>query len=480
MQLPGRPPEKLDLYIREVDPSSNSSVSLYVDPAGSEIGTGLENDPVPTIQAAVELANKMLPLGFSTTINIPDGTHSLSSIPSSDLSRPAVVYISDIYAGDRSYQSGSNLFGSLVIKGASKTGTIIQTSADYTYGIYCTQVPNVAISTLTIQSDGTNAASSLITAHRGCYVQTYDVVVDGRSTATQCVVAESGGICEITGASEIKDAESGLIAFDESLIVASNTTTVSGCSSSQIGGRGTITLNNTVDVQDVVAIDGLTLVARGTDASNRVTIQSNITANNCDIYSTFADWSGTLTAQMCEVDMNESAWSDAWIIRGGSINLRGSSTSYISPAVASTAVNPLQLLADAQFYSNSTADIAGSGSTTSAIRNVGTQAITADTTTIQYQAASGSDSLTEITADGAYTGCLLPATSNDLSLPPNVGDRLTLIYRGANSVALVDGSTADIASGGVTLGLGAGNYSGITFVWASDRLWRESSRSGAN
>ena len=131
--------------------------------------------------------------GHQITIEVADGTYDTSSIPAADMPRPAIVYVTDTYAGERSYNS-SGLVGSIVIRGASQAGTIIETGADYTYGVYCSQVPNVAIENLTIRGDGVNTASGLLVAHRGCYVQANDITVDGQNDCNNGVIAEAGGV----------------------------------------------------------------------------------------------------------------------------------------------------------------------------------------------------------------------------------------------------------------------------------------------
>lgn len=436
--------------------------------------------PFLTINRAIQQLEPLLARGYQQTIQLADGTYTASDIAAGDMPRPALVYITNKYAAERSYSSGGDLYGSLVIKGTSTAGTIIECGANFTYGVYVSQVPNVALQDLTIRGDGVNAANSLVTAHRGSYVQLLDVTVDGQGMAAQAIVAEAGGVCEVTGGSTITDCTTNVVAFDESLVVLSNTTAVSVPGTSNFGGRGTITLNNTVDVQGASLIDGLTLVCNGTDTSNRVTMQGAITADNAFIKGTFTDWSGAIDATLCNVHFNVCNWSEQITMRGGAINLEGACNTYISPGVASNVANPLALLGDAQYYTSSSLDYTASGSNTSPTRNTLVQAVSANSTAINFQATAGGHCVTELTANGSYTGCTLAASSSDFSQPPNVGDKWTIIFSGSNDVALVDSSTADIASGGITLGLGASEYNAITFVWRSDRLWHEIGRSAAN
>ena len=463
--------------------STQGDSTYYVDPAGNDANLGTQASPFRTLNRALQQIPQLVRFGDTVTIQLVDGTHSQSDLAVADMTRPAVGYITKSIAQDRSVSiTGNDLNGSIVIRGTTQAGTIIQTSANITYGIYAAQSVNVVLENLTIQSDGTNPADALVTANRNSYVHMSDVTLDGDNQADQCLVAEAGGIIEIKGASTLADATNNIVAFEESMVVISGTTVVGAAGTSALAGRGTIKMAGTSSVTGDIEAEGTEILTRGTDTSNRIVFSGAVTLFNGDLQSVFTNFTGaTLDLSNTDVQLNVCSWSGQIIMRGGAIRLRSTTTSYVSPATASTVANPLALLGDAQLYMDSNADIAGSGSVNNAIRGVNTQAVAANATNINYQAQSGRIMQTEITANGVYTACPIAPASSDFSQPPNEGDRLTLLYTsGSNSVQVVDSSTAEIVSGAIVLGAGSGEYTSIELAYRSDRIWQEVGRSLVN
>lgn len=459
--------------------SSNGSQTFYVSPTGNDANVGTQASPFRTLNRALQQLPQIISFGDELVIQLTDGTHTESDIAAADMSRPALGYVTELYPGDRSRAvSGSDITGSLTIRGTSQAGTILQLSSDITYGIYVVQTANVAVENLTIQSDGTNAANALVTSNRNSYIQMSDVTLDGDNQAQQCLVAEAGGVIELIGASSCVDAVTNAIAFEESLIVVANTSVIGAASSSAIGGRGTIKVVNTASITGNISTEGTELITAGTDNDNRVTVTGTITGFNMDIFSLWTDFSGSLLdLSNTDTQFNVCDWSGQIIIRSGAIRLRGASNSYISPASASTVAQPLVLLGGADSYIESTGDINGSGSVNNVTRGVLVQSITADTSVINFQGQTGRFMQTDLSADGAYTGCTIATQSSDFSQPANEGDRLTLTYDGGNSIEIVNSTTAEIVGGSLTLGQGTGQYQAIELVYRADRLWHEVGRS---
>jgi hypothetical protein len=71
-----------------------------------------------------------------------------------------------------------------------------------------------------------------------------------------------------------------------------------------------------------------------------------------------------------------------------------------------------------------------------------------------------------------------PASSVTIGTTGTDVGTVLLITGDGDEVELVDGSTADLAGGSITLGSGAGRYTGITLIYAGNGKWMEVGRSG--
>lgn len=471
---------KVTYDMLEAAPTTLDAETWYVNAS-----TGSDNNDgktaltaFQTIQHAIDqlppvICNKQI-------IQLADGTYNVNNRDPADNPRNAVVFINEKWISGRTDQTsgGADTTGYLVIKGTSVAGTIIETTATLTAGVYASECNNVGLSNLTIKANHANTVSLLVSHRTGTYVQASSIVLDGNGgQADYGCYTEAGSVLEITGPSEIKGCAVGAQTFNISTIVVADTMNIDATNTvgvSCVTGEFLAANETTIASPITVAENGF-FMARGTDATDRVIISGAITARQGAIDCTFANITGAVDAVGTTINLNDVDWSNSIIALGGDVHVRGSSNSFIAPATQNTTANPLTVTDNGSVYVELGSSIVGSDSKNG---NVGylSQNVSANGTTVTLYGPSY-DTHFFSGAGALRTGTILPVVNND-GVAFMEGQ---LLYLCGNTwgVQFVDSTTAQFAGGSCTVGNSAGQYFGVTMVFY-DGKWREVSRSLVN
>jgi hypothetical protein len=457
--------------------STASARTYYVNAsAGNDANTGLSSGAAfKTLQRAW---NQLPPLVLHRiTINYANGNYEETELATGDMERPAILWLTGKMIRARSDQGGggSTTTGYVLFVPAS-SAAVIRTIGDYKYGVYASQVNNVAFSGLNVTANVAASQAMVVTHRPGTYLHISNLIINGNSQASQGFVAEASAVAEINGASSISGCSTDLLLFDESWVQLSNETEIGSFS---INGRGSLLCNGTVTVTGASAIQNGQLNTRGNDASNHCVFSGTITCINGEINATYATFSAAagITGKNANVYLNACAYSGQIYMEGGNLRLEGGTQSWISPAVASAVADPVAIYSDCSFSKSANSEIVGSTGRTNATRGVIAVSVANNSDVIPVYLGGGAYALNRVSGSGgAKTNCTLAAVDSVYGDTPAEGQVLRLINYTANSVQIVNGSTANIVSNAIVLGANSTNYRGIELVWESS-LWREVSRS---
>lgn len=471
---------KVTYDMLEAAPTTLDAETWYVNAStGSDSNDGKTAlTAFQTIQHAIDqlppvICNKQI-------IQLANGTYNINNRAPADNPRNAVVFINEKWISGRTDQTGggADTTGYLVIKGASVAGTIIETTATLTAGVYASECNNVGFSNLTIKANHANTVSLLVSHRTGTYVQASSIVLDGNGgQADYGCYTEAGSVLEITGPSEIKGCAVGaqvlnistLVVADTMNIDATNTVGVS-CSTGEF-----LAANQTVIASPITIAENGFFMTRGTDATDRVTLSGAINARQGALDCTFTDITGAVDAVGTNINLNDVDWSNSIIALGGDVHVRGSSNSFISPATQNTTTSPLSVVDGGSVYVEAGSSIVGSDGKKG---NVGylAQSVTSNGTTVALYGPSYDTHF--FTGSGALrTGTILPLVNSD-GVAFMEGQMIQLCGN-TWGVQFVDSTTAQFAGGSATIGNSAGQYFGVTMVFY-DGKWRELSRSLVN
>jgi len=433
-------------------------VTAYVATTGSDTDNhGLSADyPFATEGMARKFLPPKLDTGVTYLVRVADGVYEDSAVAASEMDRPALLYLSGL-SSDRSAVVSGNLRKGYIVQGDSKAGTIFRVGANsFTYGAYATQASNLGLQDLTI--DTSAACAALATAHRASYLQTLNVDITGGANAAQCVVAESGGFAEITGDGDLTGSVNTVLAFDESAVVLSNTGSASGGSSSVLGGRGTISVNNAYSLSGTINAEGTRLVFRGSTAVSRVVCGLAGTIRNARIDATYADITGLLTCYGCDVDLNAVSHTERFIMKGGSINRRSGSTT----GTPSAHDNPIALHYGAVSTDDGSCTYQGASGAAAPTRNPFTLNVTGNDQTL---------GIVDYTDHFKITGVSANRTGFQISSAGIAEGRVIYVDGDSWNVSFATGGAHMDISTAFGLGNSASFYSGATFQMRAGK-WR--------
>lgn len=471
---------KVTYDMLEAAPTTLDAETWYVNAS-----TGSDNNDgktaltaFQTIQHAIDqlppvICNKQI-------IQLANGTYNVNNRAPADNPRNAVVFINEKWISGRTDQTGGGVdtTGYLVIKGGSVAGTIIETTATLTAGVYASECNNVGLSNLTIKANHANTVSLLVSHRTGTYVQASSIVLDGNGgQADYGCYTEAGSVLEITGPSEIKGCAVGaqvlnistLVVADTMNIDATNTVGVS-CSTGEF-----LAANQTVIASPITIAENGFFMTRGTDATDRVTLSGAINARQGGLDCTFTNITGAVDAVATTINLNDADWSNSILAKGGNVHVRGGSNSFVSPATQNTTTSPLSVVDGGSVFVESGSSILGSDGKKG---NVGyiPQNVSANGTTVTLYGPVYNTHF--FTGAGALrTGTILPVVNN--SGIAFMEGQLMQLCGNTWGVQFIDSTTAQFAGGSVTVGNSVGQYFGVTVVFY-DGKWRELSRSLVN
>lgn len=447
---------------------------IYVDSTlGDDSYVGTASAPKKTIQGAWD----SLPMIVTsdTVILLADGYYFENTRV--DNPRKAVLFATGKFIAGRSDESGSQIVGKVVIRGTSRTGTVIQTTPTLYAGVYVSQ-GNVGLDTLTIDMTDSSGANALTSHRNDSYVHANNISIVGNGDDNG-VYAESGGHMEVVGSSTISGMNVGVQAQGVSYITLANTTTVS---SSTIG----ISVSQSSEVQVAnqasisgtlysVAIQDGTLFCYGNPGVGAYSnISGPVYCTNGTIDSTYCKWYGNAVVSASKVHLNASAFQNQWSLFASQLAIKSGTTSFIPPATTSSAIHPL-VLVDTSYSRDNTSTIWGITNLVESLNPI-TNTV-ASNSFIDWVNTSKITTISGRTASA--TNCALASVSISLGgiIPPE-GTEWTL-YGNSFPVEILSSTTADLASGGRCI-LGDGtissNSTSLSVIYLGGK-WVEKSRS---
>jgi hypothetical protein len=454
--------------------STVSDQTYYVNAStGNDANSGLSSGAAfKTLQRAW---NQIPPLVMHRiTINYANGNYEETEHAAAALPRPAILWLTGKVVRARTDQGGggSSTNGYVLFVPASASA-VIRTIGDYKYGVYASQVNNVGFSGLNVTSNVADTVALLVAHRTGTYLQASNVILDGNAGQSNIgAYAEAGGVLEITGTGSLTDSANDVITFDESIVSIAGVTEVATFSCN--GGTLYFASNTTITGAGVVQGGHLKLEAI---SGFFVNAEGSITAVNALVTATYAKISGAITAKNSDVYLNACQYSNQISMHGGTLRFDGGTDSWISPASASTVADPVVLQGDCSFTKDVDSEINGSGGRTNATRNPVAVSVSNNGDVIPTYLGAGGYALMKLAGGGgSKTNCTLANVDSSYGDTPVEGQVLRLISYSANSVQIVNGSTANIVGNSIVLGSNSTNYRGIELVWENG-LWREVSRS---
>mgnify|MGYP001182229735 CR=1 FL=1 len=446
---------------------SDGDVQIYVSPAGNDAtGDGSSGAPFATPQRAYDSLPWLIKDKY--VINIANGTYATSSRSAGSMDRPALIYCDGKKPGRRTDAPGGVMTGSIVFRGESKAGVILQpgSASGYTRGIYVTgHVGSVGFQNLTI--DAQTGAEAGIVAHRGSYIHASDIDIDGNGLMTFGLLAEAGG--KLEGLSlDVHHCAIGANAYLDSSIQLSLSSTIHDCSSQGINipMGGTVGLTTGSSCASNILVNGGRLETTGI-VSSRVAISGAVQMRGGTWQNAFTDVTGAITTYPGATVIGGLHWSKQWTDYGGDLYLPAGK-SYVSPATESDVANPLVFLGGTKrLYVDSTFELVATGAAVVS-ENIGTSVVT-----IPGNNQAISDSVIRnivntvlLNASAARTGITLPGSIggrfSGTPVPP--GTILYIINTSANGITLAPGATSDIPLGTIQIGTASTMYPGVVAV----------------
>ncbi|MDH2239062.1 hypothetical protein N5K27_22395 [Pigmentiphaga sp. GD03639] len=456
---------------------THGPATVYVDPVnGSDTDNhGLSRSyPFKTLQRAFD----SLPLNINhqQTIVQMGGVCNTSSRAAASMPRPAILYTQGKNISPRTDSSGGNVRGMVVFKGESSA--ILETNpvAGYPYGIYGA-TREIGVQDLEIRPAASGITQALVTANRNAYFFLQGVNVNSAAGAAAAlgVVCESGGFAEI-----INSTLAGATGYD--LVVYAG----SGASVARPGGVGTLgkaLVSGDCDIAVGGRLTGNSLVGAGGrlsltgKTSARVLVSGDINVDPGGVISgVYADITGNIVGRGTDMRLSSCGWSKTITALGGTLRL-DASKSYVAPATMSEVASPLVVRDGAEVVPDPSTEIRNNANVLVS-QDYGRQVVApnANGYVIPITLEEKVTTMTLNAAGANRTGCTLGAVQG-IFPGSRAPDGAVLIVGcaagGSFSTQIIEGSTAIIPGGGITIGVSSTNYSGATFQYASDvDRWR--------
>lgn len=296
-------------------------------------GNGTEEAPYKTWD---RVKQDLAALGFGRATVVGGGTVTTASRDASTMIRPALLYIDQLKMGQRTDAPGGELTGGLTIKSNPLNPLILQPNATYPRGFYVTgHVGSVGFQDILI--DCQTGAESGGVAHRGAYVHTNNVEVDGNGIATFGLITEAGGYMENLNANVHHVAIGGL-AYPGTTNQFSLATEINNCSTYALQGAGgyiSVTDGATI-AGGIFGGNGGTIVINGATT----TIAGDIVIRPTCGYvgGSYAHTSGTFT-NYGDVELASVGYNGRFVQFAGTHRFDGVN-SYVAPATASAVAEP--------------------------------------------------------------------------------------------------------------------------------------------
>jgi len=394
------------------------------------------------------------------------GTCNQTSRSAASMPRPAIFYPQGKYIAKRTAQSGTDLTGMVVIRGAGVGVSIIETdpAGGYPYGVYVSGT-EIALQDLSIKPKSGASSSSLLVSHRGAYVHGRNLDVGGVGAGIG-LVCEAGGWAEIIS-SKISGSTADVVVY-----------ATSACSLAGAGSDiGNVTCTGFIQFAQSCTANGAIRIASGGDMQTtssevlyKTIFNGDLTLQNANLTASFSDFNENIVARGSNVQLAVSGWQKAMTALGGSVRLQAAK-SYVSPNTQSSVAIPLTLR-DANLVKDAATEIRSSTGLLVS-EDYGNQLVQVNANGFVIPINQDGQVITQYVNGGAaYTGCTIGDIAGMLlGTPAGDGTVLHMIGRGGN-VEIVNGTTAVIPTGAVTIGSQSGARSGATWVYASlEKKW---------
>lgn len=457
---------------------SDGDVQLYVSTTGNDTtGDGSIGNPFATPQRAWDSLPAFVTDKY--VINIANGTYSTSSRPPSSMQRPALIHCDQKKMGLRSDAPGGVLTASVVFRGESKTGVILQpgSAGGYTTGVYLTAATGiVGFQNFTV--DCQPGSVSGMTCHRpGTYMHVLDVDIDGNTTNTTFgMLSESKAMIEAVNVT-IHDCPVGVQMISQSVWQSGLASDITNCTTgmtvtdSSWGGLSAASQCSS----PVLCQGGGTFDTTG-QSGFRTKVNANITVRDGNWEGAFIDVTGTIaTYPGARVNLGAMGWSGTWNDYGGSLYIPGGK-SFIAPATQSLVATPLIFWGnDRNLFVDATFELRNSsGNLVAESFGIAQATIAADGATIPIT-LQGKRTVINVYAAAPRIGVLLPQYQSGrlANTPFPDGAQVVMIaFAGTASVQISEGSTSVLNGDSVTLNAGGSGVNNILFTYSGSRgVW---------
>ena len=265
------------------------------------------------------------------------GTVTDASRDPATMERPALFYVDQLKIGRRTDMDGSELVGGLVVKQEPDyPPLVLQPNSTYPRGFYVTGDPG-SVGFQGFLIDCQTGTESGGVAHRGSYVQTKSIEVDGNGIATFGLVTEAKGFMENSDPN-IHHVGTGVLFYPSTKMDLSLGTVINNTTTHAVHGAG-----GYISINDGATIDGDIFV----DAGSFVSVRGSTTTVSGDIEvratgqfsgSSFAH-SGSQILNYGVVDLSAVSYDSYFLQRSGFHRFTGVK-SFISPATQSSLRTP--------------------------------------------------------------------------------------------------------------------------------------------
>ena len=414
------------------------------------------------------------------TLQLSDGVHNTSSVPSSSQPRAAMLWGRGKVSTFRSALSGDDLTGAIVIKGNAADPSLAKviTGPEWKYGIYINKC-NVALQDFSIESDGINQAEALLVAHRtDTFIHVLNCIVDGVAVGKAKIGAtcESGGQIEYIDG-KIKNTATGILtntSGDNFTLSTRANSIVEGCTTGALvknnsfmsinslqNGVGKIKIIKTCATALAVN-EGAQVTITGQDnGTDMPQIENPVTAEGGHIRCLFAEFLDTVTIENGSLQLRQSNYQNQLTLSNSDLWLK-TSNSFVDAATENTAAVPIFYTTPSagRIFDDGTNNIVGS---TTRVYLVGSDILT-------YGGAAETQSISTIadTWEIVSTG----GTKSDAQVDTtNVADGTVINLTSKTlGVTFTSGAHMDLAAD-FTVGVASTQLTGVTLAKVSAK-WK--------